>query len=113
MKMPINCPFCGDALLNEYRNNEYRLLKSCNQKIDHNVLFIDSRANEKLDIVTQIVINITPREQVFWLPSTRTLTLIKSFKNNRPKVCFLPYFLPDFTDYKQLIKKIKLYLTFS
>lgn len=110
--MPIKCLVCNDPLLNEYitYHDGSQLSKSCIKKIDHHLVFHSYLRDH--DRVLQIWSRLRNQTlKIIWTPDTSQLEYSSS--SNYDKLYNLPYFEPDFSNYKKLIEKIKLYLTFS
>ena len=106
MKIPSYCPFCNDPLL--YEPNNFVEAKICNKRVNHNITFL-SRANE--DCVFAIRIVLDPNVKVVtWRFDTKETKIYKFGTTD----CFqLPWFEPNLTNYRKLIKKINTYITFS
>jgi hypothetical protein len=108
MKIPINCPFCKEPLINNYEQSFLNIY--CNN-IDHNILFrpsifdhdevhfmsIDYDVNKDRDI-----------SRIIWYFWGKTL-----LGRANSKYYELPWFEPDLSNYLKLCNKIKLYMIFQ
>lgn len=111
--MPINCPFCGDPLINEFilfSGGHDRLNKSCRKKINHNITFSSMISNNNL--IDHVYIDCINKSRFTWHLHTKKL-LFKSYMNNGRKDLYLPYFDPHFSNFNKLMDKLKTYLVFS
>lgn len=104
MIMPVNCPLCGDPLVNEFF---VRLKKTCNNKLNHVIIYYSSFSNQ--DIVGSIKLILNTKNEAIWTLANMTF----SIKNYNGSLIYLPWFEPDFSDYPRLLNKIKTYLVFS
>lgn len=105
MKMPINCPVCGTILLNEYRdlpNNYVRLIKTCNKTLKHKISW------EALDNMHDTIFRITIENSIEWNIRFKYVSIMTSKGNLQ-----IPFFEPNFSNYKRLIEKLKTYMVFS
>lgn len=110
MKTPTHCPFCKDPLLNLYTGNRDQYLdKVCNKKVGHKITFAINVFDD--DSVLWIAIPLSLDVSVLWYPSSKSMWL----KNTKDSVANqeLPYFVPDLSNYKKLITKVKTYILFS
>lgn len=109
MKVPINCPVCGGALLNSFGIGRQgaTIWKICTKRLDHNIEFLIDEYNDQK--VNQFSINL-PQLKVSWFTEEQKLTFTSSLSKNENS---LPYFEPDLSDYRKLINKLKTYLVFS
>lgn len=108
MKIPSYCPFCNDPLkYDEFPGIvETRL---CNKRIDHNIKFISHIRSEEIRAI-----------HILLEPKTKK-TMIWDFEDKEAKIrkighlesIELPWFDPDLSDFKKLMKKIKTYAVFS
>lgn len=114
MKMPIRCPICDGIMaiefMNERRGGMYS--KSC-VKVSHNIYYISIKDTEE---VGHIGIHFDEKISVHWFPNqsdgSQALQIIKHGFGSQDSL-YLPYFEPDFSNYKKLVEKIKTYLVFS
>lgn len=112
--MPKKCPVCGEPVMNNFYEKvgkrEFSLEKTCNKKLDH-IFFC---ASKKADDANAFVVSLSTRTKdplsISWFPENKTLYVAKKDLMNRVQ---LPYFEPDFSNLRKLIKKIKTYLVFS
>jgi hypothetical protein len=110
MKMPINCPICKEPLCNSFLGSEKSncLQKECTNKLDHKIYYISLM--DSYDELSLVSIPLTHGVIVIWSPLIKDLEIRNTSKTEGQH---LPYFEPDFSDYKHLIKKLKTYITFS
>jgi hypothetical protein len=111
MKTPIDCPFCGDPLLNDFREAAggiIYLTKTCNKRIDHTIKIRACRLDN--DYVDWICIPYSDNTNVLWYMGTGSLILNNTSSGSDYR---LPFFEPDLSNYKKLVQKIKIYLLFS
>jgi len=112
MKAPINCPVCGDPMLNTFPPAEdlnNRVTKSCTRRLDHKITILADG-----DEVSQMSIDLgNGLEAIFlllmgkiWVQPTKASKKDKNF-------VILPMFEPDLSNYKKLVDKVKTYLVFS
>ena len=120
MRMPINCPICGEVMLTQWdQNTEHSswMIKECRKKLNHR-LFFDS-INENHDEVERIILfyESDANKHVTWYldPNSNNTSgsVVISYYMPEDKYVVIPYFTPDFSDYPKLLNKIKTYLTFS
>jgi hypothetical protein len=109
MKMPVNCPICGGILLNEYTDqpSKYvRFIKICSKRINHNIQWeaLDNSHDELYKIY--VLLNNKPVGE--WNVIYKYINVYTPKGELR-----IPYFEPDFSNYKRLIEKIKTYIVFS
>jgi hypothetical protein len=117
MKMPIKCPICNGVMLTEHytllnKKESYR--KSCTQ-INHDIYYLSETSIDNVDDVEHFGVYINKHVSAYWFPNLSTgkqfVMITKGKKIDNP--LYLPYFEPDFSNYKQLVEKIKTYLVFS
>lgn len=112
MKAPVNCPVCGDAMLNTFPPAEdlnNRVTKSCTSRLNHKIVILADG-----DEVSQMSIDLgNGLEAIFlflmgkiWIQPTKASKKDKNF-------VVLPMFEPDLSNYKKLVEKVKTYLVFS
>lgn len=108
MKLPIVCPVCGDIMLTEF---EDRIVanpsKKCNKRLSHSIIcYSDSN-----DDVSQIILRICSPSLTYvkWLFYGKYVRI----EAENAQTIRLPWFDPDFTDYRKLLDKIKTYIIFS
>ena len=110
MKMPDRCPICNGIMLIDYKNNKKKEFykKSCTQ-INHDICYVICPD----DTVDRVSIYVNRQISVYWFtpPNEQTVVVTKGSKIDNS--LYLPYFEPDFSNYKQLIEKIKTYIVFS
>jgi len=107
MQIPINCPICNDPLLNTYVLEQ--CIKSCTNKLNHK--FSCSLYNE----IWQIKLQYDSDNIIVWFPVLKEITLCKGNWNTHKlgKNESIPYFEPDFSNFKALVIKIKMLILFS
>lgn len=110
MKAPIDCPVCGGSLMNNYIGppDSQLLQKSCAKRLDHKLFYVSKFKND--DEISLISIHISPGILVMWTPDQKDLEIRNVAETTGFK---LPYFEPNFKNYKKLVTKLKTYLTFS
>jgi len=112
MIMPINCPICAEPFINDFQNNypgstEW-IRKSCRRRLDHVIVINGDPKNETS--VNWISGILSSNICVIWWFSQKKITLqIKGGKECND----IPFFEPDFSNYKRLIEKLKTYILFS
>lgn len=110
MKMLIDCPVCGGPLLNTYLGNPDRQLlqKSCTKRLDHKLFYVSKFDNH--DEIELISIHVSPGILAMWTTDLKELEIRRVTETTGFK---LPYFEPNFKNYKKLVTKLRTYLTFS
>lgn len=108
MKVPINCPLCGDPLINDERPIQNVCTKECRRRLSH-ILEIDY--DTETDEVVNIVLTYdrTTKSQVFWFYRSEEVTAASAASKDLQ----LPWFEPDLSDLRKLVQKIKIYILFS
>lgn len=114
MKTPINCPICGDPLLNIFPPAEgigqpEQITKHCSRRVTHNLAMICD-GDDVLSV--SIGINSTNQLQARWLFNLKEVWIWEG-QSSMPPDLRIPWFEPDFSDYKKLLNKIKTYVVFS
>lgn len=113
MKTPTNCLICNDPLLNTDVSDKItqvqRWQKSCSKYLNHS--FFCQTYDEDIDYLSYVSFTTNYLEcGCVWHP------INKMFYINNKDVPSLwrtiPYFEPDFSDFKKLIDKIKTYVIF-
>lgn len=114
MQIPINCPCCGDVLINDFNRisvcKEF-LEKKCVSKLDHAFRCLIETDSDKLCYVT-LLISSQKNIWIYWLLADDKNYRVRIDKGKKI-IGYLPYFEPDFSKYRKLINKINVYLTFS
>ena len=113
MQMPIKCPVCHGPLLNNYMYlpDTEQLYKKCNKNINHDITFYGYwDGADKDDNVSIMEIRNKGKSIIQWhfTYEEKRITVFTTDKR-----CQLPYFEPDFSNYKKLLNKIKTYIIFS
>jgi hypothetical protein len=111
MRAPINCPICGDPLLNTFPPAEDlsdKLTKSCNRRTTH-AIAMAVEGDEVMSL--SIGINTTHKLQATWLFNKQEILVWE--ENSRSIPTNIPYFEPDLSNYRKLVDKIKTYIVFS
>lgn len=112
MKAPTHCPICGDPLLNIFPPAEEfstRVDKSCNKRLSHGIAMICEDDEVKS---LSIGLDRGTHLQATWFFTLREIWILNMSKKEIPAVV-IPFFDPDFSNYKKLVNKIKTYLLFS
>jgi hypothetical protein len=107
--MPSKCPICNKPMMNSYKllvDGTEQLILKCNG-ISHMIRFYSSTHDH--DEVTWVSL-LANNKVIDWEPSIKRLG-VSDVKDENEIV--IPYFEPDFSDYKKLLSKIKTYLVFS
>lgn len=121
MKIPTSCPCCHDPLMNTYletRSGPGNWKKTCANKLNHKFTCLHTDFSEELSMIS---VEITNKINATWWPLSKTLVVSAvdavsqdRFSNKgKSNHNFLPYFDPDFSNYKKLIDKLKTYVVFS
>lgn len=117
MNLPIKCPICNKIMLTTYHesySDSMFLTKSCNQNITHKLEFNNYNSNSDQVYSIKFSAAFFPKVYMVWNFGNKLFSVIK--ENNRefaaPIVNDMPVFNPDFSDYRKLIEKVKIYLTF-
>jgi hypothetical protein len=121
IEVPVftHCPRCGDPLTNQFLEDKKggnSIIKRCNKRTDHSFQCIINEGEEFLTSAT-VSISMTPLIRAAWNFKKETLQVaqgtIEDIMRNGDRTDSLPFFMPDFTDHKLLVRKLKLYITFS
>lgn len=108
-KMPINCPICGGPMINDYDNvarDLTRLTKTCSKRLDHSIKI---RACDRDHNYINWISILWGAGVINWYYGSGSLLL-----NTMKGVDYhIPFFEPDFSDFKKLKEKLKTYLLFS
>ena len=111
MKTFSHCPKCHGPLLNDppFTIGKGYWLKWCNKYTDHFVKIKTVPGDD--DKISSLTIFLGPDKLFTWFPEAE---ICWSSKTWDLECCvMIPYFEPDFSDYRKLINKIKTYLLFS
>lgn len=119
MKLPIKCPICNDPLLNEdvYLSKMWR--KICANKLNHKFFVI-------YEVNTDMIVNFSivddknnawrfyPLDDTIAIYKDVKLQLLKNLRRDGSLKNYkiIPYFEPDFSDFKKLINKLRTYTLF-
>ncbi len=111
MNMPANCPCCKGPLRNDFTATD-SLIKTCDKRIDHKFVCY-SHKNTGYDIVHKatLLIDSTSRIEACWWFYPKEFAIYNL--NDLKKVQWMPWFEPDFSNYKKLMEKVKTYILFS
>lgn len=113
MMCPDKCPSCDGVLMINYFGSEDQFLeRSCKLKVDHKISFI----SKKDGVVYRLDICISIQDQLtaHFFPYIKAIRFDNKFNYSNPvSNNFLPWFEPDFSDYKKLIEKLKTYIVMS
>lgn len=112
MKVPVNCPVCGDPLLNIFPPAEdfgNKVTKYCYRRVDHRISMI-VEDNE----VSQLSVDLADgTEAIFLFLLDKIWVQNTIYSKSKKNMVVLPFFEPDLSNYKKLVAKIKTYLVFS
>lgn len=112
MKPPINCPVCGDAMLNVFPPAEdfsgEKLTKYCTNKLNHKITMLVSG-----DEVTQVSIDLGNGLEAIFMLLLNKIWIQPTKASKKEGFQVLPGFEPDLSNYKKVVDKVKLYLVFS
>lgn len=110
----INCPKCGDPLINDFLP-ENKIRKHCKKRLDHQFQCIISASNE-LEAFS-ITISMDPLTRVGWEFNQKKCVVnvgtIQDIIRRKDDGFQLPYWDPDLSNWEELVRKVKAYLTFS
>ena len=112
MKVPTNCPVCGDPMLNVFppaEDLDDRVTKYCTSRLNHKLVIL-VRDNK----VDQLSVDLGNGLEAIFLFFMKHIW-VQPTKSNKSGAghTVLPFFEPDLSDYKKLVSKIKTYLLFS
>lgn len=114
-----NCPKCGDVLLNKFYEDKSDgdfWIKSCIKRPDHQFK-CTVKGDEKFMNSVTLSLSMNPLLRAAWDFRKGTLEVakgtIEELIRSGQDPDRLPFFVPDFSNYNELIHKIKLYMTFS
>lgn len=109
MRLPIRCPICSDIMLTDFRGTSLTG-KSCKSHLYHQANFT-ADAN---DNVFSIKLRISNNPQL-WVTWDYFMNIVHINPVELPKATglVLPFFEPDFDDYRKLVDKLKTYIVFS
>ena len=115
-----HCPKCNGPLVSEYItfNKEAVLRKHCKTSPNHQFSVIASEDGKDMRSIT-ISLSMNPLVRAAWHFKKNQIevlegTLEEIIKNNRDEnPTIIPWFDPDFSDMNRLVKKLKMYVTFS
>lgn len=119
MPVPTKCPRCGDPLVNEFyedKTNGNFLLKRCKKRPDHQ---FQCHLEENADFLTSATISLSmnPLVRAAWNFKTGHVEVAKGtideLMASGVEPTRLPFFPPDFSNCRDLVRKVKLYMTFS
>ena len=113
MNILTHCPICHDPLINEFKaylDGKSFLVKICDKKLSH--LFNFKVIDERITYIHLCFDGLG----VSWFCNHIPEVYVCRTNDRREALsesCKLPYFEPDLTDCKKLIKKVRTYLIFS
>lgn len=127
MNVPINCPICGDPLINTFNTTTNQVVyKNCRLRHDHIFscavfldYFMDTENYGIKDRIERAVftLSISPPLSIVIFPYVGVMDISKSLPNKEAVISntkrLLFYIEPDFSDYKKLVNKLKIYILFS
>lgn len=117
--VPTKCPRCNDPLVNEFyedKTNGNFLLKRCTKRTDH---WFQCQVADRAEFLTSATISLSmnPLVRVAWNFKKGYVEVAKGtleeLIQSGQEPARLPFFIPDFSNIKGLVKKVKLYVTFS
>lgn len=113
MITPTHCPCCGGPLRNEFTHQE-TLIKICDKRVNHRFASY-SHKNSGYDIVLKatLMIDSASRLEACWWFLPKEFAIYNLNQQKVPKAHYMPWFEPDFSNYKRLIEKVKTYILFS
>ncbi len=116
MEIPINCPICNDILCSEfddhYRIKSTTIRKICNKKINHNYKLISFDRDSIYEI--ELIIPHFKKIKFIWRFINNSLYYCESpIKKLGSLVTYLPFFIPDFSNFPKLISRLKTCLLFN
>lgn len=110
MIIPTKCPICNDVLLTIWETDF--IVKKCEKYLNHYIKFWANEAsNEVLFLLIKIFDGTKITYVTFFLK--KLILRVRVRTGNADLSIRLPYFEPDFSDYKKLINKIKTCIAFS
>ena len=115
MKMPINCPICGDPLVDFLSKiTAVSIHKSCDKQLNHK-LFIKFTTEDEAEYISLYPSHSFHR--IIWYSKNLVAPYGERGRgilvDSGRKFAYIPYFEPDFSDYPKLLAKLKTYLLFS
>lgn len=126
MNIPINCPICGDPLVNTFNKTTNKVIyKNCRLRSNHIfscAVFMAGFFNNPTDRVERVSFTLSMNPilsvEVYPVPEeNKIMSIGKSAPTEQAALTNgkkLPFYVePDFSDYKKLVNKIKTYLLFS
>jgi hypothetical protein len=116
MIIPVNCPLCGDVLMNEYKGHPNRsnfpekLHKTCGRRPDHKFLCVVDRFEE----ITMIRVD-TDLGHFYWNYEKKHMFITPPDSKIPLKLneITLPWFEPNMQNKKAFFNKLKTYIIFS
>lgn len=112
IKVPDKCPACGGNFLLDFIGPDGRetVTQECRLKPDHRIAFHSDNGVVKRLVIT---INVEKMLKLHFYPHLETIIIsrgpIKPGTISEEDTS-IPYFEPDFSDYKKLINKLKTYV---
>lgn len=120
MNSPINCPICGDPLVNTFNErHEGIVYKNCRLRPDHIFSCMTVSEENGVEVVGRIVftLSMSPMLSVELHPGNKTMGIDKNAPSTMASLPVhnrLPFYVePDFSNYPKLVNKIKIYILFS
>lgn len=114
MLMPANCPICQEPLFNDFKDKPSRHAfgwqKTCSKKLDH-FFYCAAKTQDDTEVYF-ISTSFGSNRQIVanWILPTQDLVITGKISGNRIPV---PWVEPDFSNYRNLVKKLKTCLVFS
>lgn len=114
MKTPACCPCCGGPLRNDFSPKDHLIL-SCDKRVNHK--FVGYCFKNQYDTMykASIMVDSASQLEACWWFSPKEMAVYNLDINSKEgkNVVWLPWFEPDFANYKRLIEKVKTYIIFS
>lgn len=105
-----HCPVCKDPLLNTIFSDDNLIYKACKQRLYHSLFFI---YDSKKEVIKTIGINFGKNNACCAYFNLLDKILFISDASDFKEDLYIPFFEPDFSDYKKIISKLKTYILFS
>jgi hypothetical protein len=123
MNIPINCPICGDPLVNTFNDTTDKVFyKNCRLRPDHIfscAIYLKGFMDSNIDLVDRVAFTLlmSPMLSIIAYIQDKIMKISKYAPHDKAVASNseeLPFYVePDFSDYKALVNKIKTYILFS
>lgn len=124
MKIPDNCPICNGALENTPNPTTPQVIyKNCYLQSNHHIfsctIYNPGFFNNDKEVIDRIAFTLSmfPPLSIIIFPEEKKMAIAKCLPSKMSSVFLskdLPFYIePDFSDYHNLINKLKLYILFS